>query len=115
MKPLPGWLPADLRAGLEQKEKTLLIRYENLVGDTQNTLLKVCEYIEEPFDSRMLSFEQHSTVKENKAWEGISARPLHQERVERWRAPEHEQRVSELMNTPGAADLLEELGYLSDG
>lgn len=102
---------ADVRAGLEQKERTLLVRYEDLVSDSEGTLQKICEFIGEAFDARMLNFEQHSTVKENKAWEGKKVRALHQERVEGWRAPEHEERVTEFMNTAGAEELLDELGY----
>ncbi|MDA1330717.1 MAG: sulfotransferase [Chloroflexi bacterium] len=103
---------ADVCAGLEQADKTLLLRYEDLVAEPERTLKTVCEFIEEPFDERLLSFELHSTVAQNKAWEGGAATALHQERVERWRAPEHAARVAKFMATPGAQDTMEELGYL---
>ena len=44
--------------------------------------------------------------------QGRRAQALHKERVGRWQATEHEERVRVFTQTPGAADLLEELGYL---
>jgi len=103
---------ADVGAGMEQKEKTLLVRYEDLVSETESTLKIVCDFIGETFDPRLLEFEKYTTVKENKAWKGKKARALHQEGVAGWRAPEHKEQVTEFMQTAGAEDLMSELGYL---
>lgn len=102
---------ADVSAGLEQRDKTLLVRYEDLVTDSEITLREICKFIGEPFDEQMLKFEQHSSVQGNKAWEGGKVQALHQDGMERWRASEYEDRVSELMETAGASELLNELGY----
>jgi hypothetical protein len=103
---------ADVRAGLQHADKTLLVRYEDMVAEPETTLATICAYIGEPFDARLLEYEQHSSVRRNKAWEGGAAQPLHSARVERWRAPEHAARVDQFLATPGASELMAELGYL---
>lgn len=102
---------ADVAAGLALGEDVHLVRYEELVAQSESTLKALCDFIGEEFDERMLAFEQHSSVLENKAWEGRKAQSLHQERVEAWRRPEHTARVHAFMETPGAAELMAELGY----
>ncbi len=103
---------ADVSAGWQHREKTLLIRYEDLVARAQETLELVCEYIGLPFDERMLSFERHSKVTENKAWEGRSARALNNDSIARWKAPEHSQRVADFKATSGAEELMALLDYV---
>ena len=102
---------ADVGAGWAQREKTLLVRYEDLVSQPRATLEVLCDYIGLDFDERLLQFEQHSSVRANKAWEGGTATALHSQRVARWQAPEHAERVAAFMATPGAQELMALLDY----
>ena len=102
---------ADVGAGWEQREKTLLIRYEDLVNQAQATLEVVCNYLGIQFDDRMLEFERHSNIQENKAWEGGKVSQLSNQQVARWQAAEHKDRVAEFMATPGAEKLMTLLDY----
>lgn len=102
---------ADVGAGLEYGEHSLLIRYEDLLQEPDKILREICDYIGEPFDERVLHPEEHSTVKTNVAWEGQSLKALHQNSIGRWKASVHAQRVAEFMDHPGAKDLMAKLGY----
>jgi hypothetical protein len=104
---------ADVSAGLEFGDEALLVHYEDLVSEPKKMLKTVCEFIDEEFDERMLSYEKYSSVKQNKAWEGKRAEALHSERIDSWRAAEHEARVQEFMAYPGAAELNQRLGYVN--
>jgi hypothetical protein len=101
---------ADVSAGLSHAG-VHLVHYEDLVHEPRTTLKALCDFIGEEFDARMLSYEQHSTVRGNKAWDTGQASPLNSDRVERWLAPEHTERVREFMETPGALPLMKTLGY----
>jgi hypothetical protein len=102
---------ADVGAGLDFGDGALLLHYEDLVARPETTLRQLCEFIDEEFDERMLTYEKHSSVKENKAWDGKRAEALHESRIESWRATEHKNRVQEFMAYPGAAELNQRLGY----
>lgn len=102
---------ADVWAGLEYKDRSLLVRYEDLLQEPVKTLSRICDYLGEPFDERMLRPEEHSTVRTNVAWEGASLKALHQNAIGRWKASEYSDRVDEFMKYPGANDLIIQLGY----
>ena len=109
--PPERWV-ADVEWGLRFDNQVLQVRYEDLVNEPRRTAKKLCEYIGENFDVRMLSHEKFSTVRENKAWEGQRSAPLNTESIGRWRLPVHFQRVEEFMNFAGAAELLQQLHYV---
>ena len=90
----------------------LLVRYEDLVLNTEETLHRICDRIEEPFDSRMLSFSRHTTVKQNIAWGDEMVRPLDKSRVERWKSDNHIEVVNRCMSNPQAVALMRKLDYI---
>ena len=102
----------DVGAGWAHREKTLLIRYEDLVNQEQATLEVVCDYLGLPFDQRMLEFESYSNVQENKAWAGGRVSKINKLSVARWQAEEHSERVAEFMTTAGAETLMSLLDYV---
>ena len=103
---------ADVGAGWENRQHTLLMRYEDLVQQPRESLTVMCSYLGLDFDERLLSFEQHSQVKENKAWEGRQVSSFKDDSLARWQKPEHSNRVVEFMETPGATELMQQLDYL---
>lgn len=102
---------ADIKAGLMYADQTYLVRYEDFVREPQATLKGICDYLDEEFDERMLTYEKNTTVQENKAWEGRQIKPIQSESIGRWRLSENLERVDEFMNYPGAAELLHRLHY----
>jgi len=102
---------ADVSRGISFAEHSLLVRYEDLVYEPELVIRKVCEYIGEDFNARMLSHDRFSTVQENKAWEDRRVAPLNRESVGRWRDSENVARVEEFLNFPGAAKLMQQLKY----
>lgn len=104
---------ADVRAGLDFFEQSLVVKYEELLREPRSTIQRICDYIEEPFDERMLHPELHSTVQTNVAWEGGEIKPLHSRVIERWKDEVNKERVAKFMEYPGVEDLMKRLGYLS--
>lgn len=102
---------ADVGAGWVNKQHTLLVRYEDLVQQPRQTLDVICEYLNLPFDERLLTFEQHSQVQRNKAWQGGRVSELRNDTLARWQALEHAERVDEFLSYPGAAELMHNLDY----
>ncbi|MEM9773553.1 MAG: sulfotransferase [Chloroflexota bacterium] len=112
--PVDRWIK-DVEEGLKFKDQTHIVRYEDLVTDPPMTLEKICRFIREPFDAKMLDFQKHTTVKHNIAWgAGASVRPISAEHVQKWQAPEHAEVISELMANEKAVNLLEKFGYIQD-
>jgi len=103
---------ADVGAGWENKQDTLLLRYEDLVQQSGNALQVVCEYLGLKMDAKMLEFENSSPLQNNKAWEGGKAQAITKDRMARWQAPEHKERVEEFLSFPGASELMRKLDYV---
>lgn len=102
---------SDVRCGLTFEGSSLLVRYEDLVKDPELEIKRICEYINEDYDARMLAHERFSTVQENKAWDGLRAMRITTEGIGRWQKPENVDRVQEFMNFPGAMELMRQLRY----
>ena len=107
----------------------LEIRYEDLVGDTEPALRKVCEYIDLDFDPVMLSYHERAADRlaemagampardgrpERDAGERLKAhalatKPPTKERIEVWREDMSADDQAEFERVAG--DLLDDLGY----
>jgi hypothetical protein len=71
---------------------------------------EVLEFLGEEFTEEMQDWRSNTKVRKNNAWYG-SVENLHSQSVAKWKKPENEQRVQELMAYPGFAELLKELNY----
>jgi Sulfotransferase family len=105
------------------------IRYEDLVRDTEQTLRRVCEFVELPYDEAMLRYHERAEERlQEKARDldrgpdkapqsaearmeshALAAEPPNPERIERWRSEmsAEDRAVYEEL----AGDLLSDLGY----
>lgn len=103
----------DVSAGLsvDDHPQVMRLRYEDLVQSFSEVLESLGEFLDEDFGHVTRRWYERAEVREHEAWERGEVSPLHSDSVGRWRAPEHEERVTELMERPRAAPLLEELGY----
>ncbi|MEM8857637.1 MAG: sulfotransferase [Chloroflexota bacterium] len=110
--PLERWI-SDVEEGLKFKDITHIVRYEDLVSDPLKTLQRLCKFIEEPFDQRMMEFHKHTNVQKNIAWGlGTNVEPLTTNHTQKWKAEEHTEVINNLMGNKQAIGLLSKLGYL---
>jgi len=100
----------DVKVGLESKKNTLIVRYEDLVQNTEKTVRIICDYINEPFYKKMLDIKKYSTIQKNVAW-GKNVKSIHDDSVERWKKPEYQDKIGSLMQNDEAVKLMDELGY----
>ena len=87
-----------------------LVHYEDLVGDFENTIRDICAFLDEPCGEEILNWHEHTSVRRHAAWTG-NVRPLHDDSVHRWQAPEFANRVAEFTGNAEAVELLDRLGY----
>lgn len=103
----------DVAAGLEHRDLDCVhtLRYEDLVRSTLETLRRLGDFLGEDLVGLADRWVEAAAVREFGPFGRRVARPLHLDGVGRWRSPEYERRVEQLLETPGARDLLGEMGY----
>ncbi len=103
---------SDVTAGLawDDHPGVLRIRYEDLVGDYTQTMVRVVEFLGLDWDDAVLHYPATATVQQTDSW-SEPARPVTTESVGRWRRPLFDTRVERFLTQPGATMLLERLGY----
>lgn len=97
------WYPSLLDAGMRWRyaitaiervtpqlgpERLLALRYEDLVVDPARWAREICEFLQLPFDERMLRFHETATeeVPEgSKSWHQSTLQPISSSRIGRWR------------------------------
>ncbi len=98
---------------MESHPQVKRIRYEDLVTDYEATLRGLCEFLDEPFSDALLRYPETANVEgsaESNAWFHGRQRP-HAGSIGKWKKPELQSRVAELLQYPGAISLLEHYGY----
>lgn len=102
----------DVKAGLKFRDnpKVHTVFYENLVFHYQKYMQEVLDFLEEELTKEMQDWRTNTKVTKNNAWYG-SVENLHSQSVAKWKQPENEKRVQELLAYPGFAELLKELNY----
>ncbi|MBI4688131.1 MAG: sulfotransferase [Nitrospirae bacterium] len=103
----------EVSAGLryEKHPQVLTIRYEDLIRNYETTLRQVCEFIEEEFTDRFLSYPDCSSVTQNIAWTQ-PAMAVYEDSIGRWRGDAYQSRIAALLADKQAEDLLRHFGYL---
>ena len=102
---------ADVTAGLNFSDQVYLLKYEDLVGNSEGTIRSLCEFLELNFEPKMLEPEKHSSIQENVAWQGRKILKLNPGAMGKWKLTEHQTRIEEFYKFPGCASLMQELGY----
>jgi hypothetical protein len=105
----------DVRDGLrvDADPRVLPVKYEDLVGSYLPTMRRICEHIDEAYVSDFERFPESARIQTHLAWEG-QAMAMTSSSVGRWKRAIGDalRSVEALMNTPGAQELLAELGHL---
>ena len=106
----------DVSAGLayEDHPQVLTLRYEDLVLHFEDTLRRVCSFIEEDFPEHMLTYPDCVKVTKQDDWWFESVRPISSASIDRWKQAAYRETIEEFMAFPGFAELLERCGYLEE-
>ena len=102
----------DVNKGLEYQDhpRVFTIRYEDLVQDFEPTIKSLCTFLQIEPGPEILNWHAHTTVRKNRAWKGKVVR-LHSNSVQKWKLPEHESRLAQIMGDERILKLMERLGY----
>ncbi len=103
----------DVRAGLQWTDhpRVLTIRYEDLIEAYASTVRRLCRFIGIPVVPGFDDFPRHARLRRNAAWSG-PVRPLYKETMGAWKHPANQERIADLLATPGAEELLHHYGYV---
>lgn len=69
------------------RKKTAEIKYENLVCEPEKTLKHICNFLNEPYDERMLEYQKNDLAKEPESfnnWKYMLSKSLTKNRIKRW-------------------------------
>ncbi len=101
---------SDVNAGLKFPYG-ILVKYEDLVFNTENELLRICNFCGLDYESSMLNFHQTSTIKKNVAWSGEKVSKINQTRIKRWKNDKHKHIINAFNNDLECLSLLSKLNY----
>jgi len=88
----------------------LEIRYEEVVADAEQTLHRVCEFIQEPYDERMLDYHRSAaTFVEKEPWKKGTSKPVYQSSLGSWRSRLSEPQIFLIERIAGAE--MDHYGY----
>ena len=91
--------------------RVFTVKYEDLVLHYAQTIAKLCEFLGESCVDQLKEWHRHTSIHRDRAW-FHSAIEQHAEAIGRWRQPEFDQRVEEVMQDDDCPALLERLAYL---
>ncbi|PLW93483.1 MAG: hypothetical protein C0592_05955 [Marinilabiliales bacterium] len=102
----------DVSAGLKEIDnpKVHTMRYEDLTGNYEETISKICKFLDIELTDEILNWHKHTEVRKNRAYFG-EVKPVFKSSVEKWKKPEFKERVEELTGRPEAVKLLKYFKY----
>ncbi len=116
-KPGDYWVPLnrwvrDVKEGLEYSDhpRVFTIRYEDLVQNFEPSIRKLCEFLQIECGPEILNWHAHTTVRRNRAWKGKVVK-LHTDSVQKWKRPEHQEKLKQILEDDRITDLMKQLGY----
>ncbi len=102
----------DVSQGLKviNHENVYTIRYEDLILDYENSIRKLCAFLNLSVTDEILHWHDHTTVSENIAWDG-KVTPIKPSSIGKWREEKFKNQVNALMAHPTAVELLKKFNY----
>ena len=95
---------------LDSHPCVLNIRYEDLINEFEKTLTRIYEFIGEKKPGNLDEWINKTNIKKSKHL-AAPVQNLYAHAMDRWRKPEHAERVKKFMDNQEAVNLLKELGY----
>ncbi len=86
------------------------LKYEDLVLETDQTMLRLCQFLEIDHSVELKDWVNHASVRENKAWLN-SVQPISTANLSKWQDPIHADRIIEIMSNPSLLKIMDSLGY----
>jgi hypothetical protein len=77
----------------------------------RETLIRICGFIDEDVNDALLTWHQHTTVRNHPAWPTAVA-DVHSSSIGKWRMDEYRELVAEMMADRAAVGLLKRYEYL---
>ena len=104
---------SDVEAGYkyEKSDKVITVRYEDLITDFEKELKKICLFIGESYTSEFSNYPNSARLKTNIAWFG-KAQKIHNNSIKRWKEPEFQSRIEDLMKDDKAVSFLKHYKYI---
>ncbi|MFX0134190.1 MAG: sulfotransferase [Candidatus Hodarchaeota archaeon] len=105
------WI-SDVKAGLKFKDhpQVLTIKYEDLVLKFKETIIKICNFIDEEVNEEIMNWHKYATVRKHIALAG-EIKPIQKNAIGKWKHAEDNVRIREFLDNKDAINLLEQLGY----
>jgi len=102
----------DVSKGLEliDRPRVFTVRYEDLVQNFEPTIRDLCAFLQIECGPEILNWHVHTTVRVNRSWQGKVVK-LHANSVEKWKHPEHAERLTQILGDERILDLMERLDY----
>ncbi|MFY0688594.1 MAG: sulfotransferase [Cyclobacteriaceae bacterium] len=93
-----------------QKEQVMIVKYEDLVNDSEKQLEAICQFIEEPCSQEISRWFDNATVRENRAWFG-NLQQVKKNSLTKWKEPVHAERIKSIRSDDRVNHLAIKLGY----
>ena len=87
------------------------IKYEDLILDTENTLLELCDFLALKYNSFLLDWSRYATIRKDEAWFD-DVQPMYESSIGKWKQKKYKTRVEELMMLDNAHNLLKYYEYV---
>lgn len=67
--------------------RMLEVLYEDLIANTEDTLIRICEFLDLEFETQMLEFHQQSSqyVEKDEPWKNNALSPLNTSSINKWK------------------------------
>ena len=103
----------DVSQGLKfiDHDQVLTIKYENLITNTEQVILEICDFIQEDPVEQILNWYEHATVRQNRAWFG-GVTDIQKASLSKWKKAGNAERVDEIMQDKKVVSLMKQLEYI---
>ena len=108
----PSTWVSDVGIGkaLESNSNFYTIQYEDLILDYDQSIQKLCDFLEIHCNAEILTWLKNATVKNHIAFKN-EAEDLYSKSIGKWKLKENTERVSHLLKSSEAQKLLDFYGY----
>ncbi len=111
------WIPPrrwirDVGEGLafQHHPRVYTLRYEDLVQDFEPTVQDLCGFLDLDCGEEVLHWHEYTRVRRHRAWKG-KVKQIHTQSLEKWKRPEHRERLAEILSNPKIRELMKIVGY----
>jgi hypothetical protein len=93
------------------RNKIYLLKYEDLVRDTKNTLINLCQYLNIDFSENLLNHSQFTNFKGNVSLKNKIPEKIYNKSIKKWENEEHKEIIEEFKKNEEALKLMKFYSY----